>query len=667
MQSGCARTQRHLFERIVAALLSIIAALLFIWVLSGNLASGEVAHADEQDAPPSCLILDAGLGDYTSCSLNWLGDGATVIAQSKGLELSTTSSPLWWSSYGTDAPATFLLGSPSGNGVVDADSIIWALDQIRASGAEGKTLVVAMGATGLPLRQYAEEMTNPTQASRADLVGFVFCGTPQNGYATMTTYPDLSIWPNIASSVGLTVQDLAPGSAYLNKLNAGVFPKACRVLSINGVVGDLSFGPTDGVATATSDFALAPTLTSQVETVQVNASIAHEANLTRLWEPYTKAQGGLITSTVDGRLVERLSSISSYENSKEVMACVTSFYETWFAGGSPITHSSNVLALDLSGSMLDSVGSGQTKLSAAKSATAGYLQTMRSYSELPLSAPINVSVLGFNTSPWTIATGYEDAAIAAVEAAGASGETNISAVLESAFATLQSSPVCADRHVLLLSDGASTEGMSASAMLASFVPRAVEAGIVIDAVGFGDTGESNEAFLKDLSAQTGGTYYQANDDYGLKVAFLQSYYASLGTALVDEELDSNDASKDIGFVDANSAALQLGVAYEGEAPKIAIRCNGVQTDEAQYDVFEDDGIISVQILNPAHGDYTVELSGSTGKMHLFAVQQRGVSKGGAVGQTTDYTVIFMIIAGVALVALLAFVFVRTRKASSAAN
>lgn len=667
MQRGCARTQSPLFERALIFALATLAALLTIVSLAGNLALCEVAQADEQDAPPSCLILDAGLGDYASCSLHWLGDKSNVIARSNGLELSTANAPSWWASETSPAPATFLLGSPQGGGSVNADAIIWALDQIRTAGAEGKTLVVAMGATGLPLRQYAEEMTEPTQASRADLVGFVFCGTPQNGYAAMDAYPDLPIWSSIAAGAGLMASDLIPGSPYLSKLNGGVFPKACRVLSVNGVVGDLSFGLTDGVATAVSDFTLDPTLTSQAETIQVNATIAREANLTRLWEPYTKTQGGIVTSTIDSQLVERLSSMSSYENSEEVMACVRSFYETWFADGSPITHSSNVLALDLSGSMLDSIGAGQNKLSAAKSASAGYLQTMRSYSELPLSAPIDVSVLGFNTSAWPITSGYDDAAVAAVEAAGAQGETNISAVLERAFATLQSAPVCADRHMLLLSDGASTEGMSAQAMLAAFVPRAAESHVVIDTVGFGNTGESNEAFLKELSSQTGGTYYQADDGYGLRVAFLQSYYASLGTGLVDKELSSGGTTETIGYVDASSAALQLGIAFEGEAPNIALSCNGVQLDESQYSVFQDGGIVSIQVLSPARGDYAVELTGPTGKMRLFAVEQQGVSKGGAVGQTMDLTPVFMGIAVVALIALLVLVLVRARRTSGKAN
>lgn len=666
MQRGRRYAQAYPFERVSIAICIVVALVLSV-VLVSDLAPGKVAYADEQEAPPTCLILDEGLGDLSSCSLNWLGEDAEVVARSNGLELSTANTPLWWTSDAAIAPRTFLLGSSEGNGALTADSIIWALDQIRDSGAEGKTLVVAMGATGLPLREYAEEMTDPTQASRADLVGIVFCGTPQNGYAAMDKYPDLPIWTSIASSVGLTDSDLVPGSSYLEKLNKGTFPKVCRVLSINGVVGDLGFGLTDGVASSNSDFLLDPSVTSQVETVQVNATIGREANLTRLWEPYTKTQGGVVTSTVDGQLVERLSSISSYENSEEVMACVRSFYETWFADGSPVTHSSNVLALDLSGSMLDSIGSGQNKLSAAKSASAGYLQAIRSYNELPLSAPVNVSILGFNSSARSIAEGFDDKAVSAVETMNAQGETNISAALELAFSELQDTPVCADRHVLLLSDGASTQGMNAATMLEKLIPRAEKANIVIDAVGFGDTGESNETFLKDLSSQTGGKYYQANDGYALKVAFLQSYYEGLGTGLVDKELNAGDSSESIGYVDANSAALQLGVVAEGEVPDISISCNGVQTDESQYSVLQDDGFISVQILDPARGDYAIQLTGSTGKMHLFAVEQRGISKGDAVGQTADYSFPLMVAAGVVMIALLVLVALRSRRASNRAS
>jgi threonine dehydrogenase-like Zn-dependent dehydrogenase len=144
---------------------------------------------------PSVLVIDSCLGDYDLCTLHWVGEEPEVVAEGDHTMLVTSTDPAWWSEGGGtgDAPATFVLGTSAAGASVSADDIVWALDQIRASGAEPRTFVVAMGLTGLPLRQYAEGLAGTSQTSRADLVGMAFCGTPHGGCSALATYGDLPL------------------------------------------------------------------------------------------------------------------------------------------------------------------------------------------------------------------------------------------------------------------------------------------------------------------------------------------------------------------------------------------------------------------------------------------------------------------------------------------
>ena len=137
-----------------------LAGLVLAFALA-LLAPGRQALADVRDDVPSVLVIDSCLGDYDLCTLHWVGEEPEVVAEGDHTMLVTSTDPAWWSEGGGtgDAPATFVLGTSAAGASVSADDIVWALDQIRASGAEPRTFVVAMGLTGLPLRQYAEGPT----------------------------------------------------------------------------------------------------------------------------------------------------------------------------------------------------------------------------------------------------------------------------------------------------------------------------------------------------------------------------------------------------------------------------------------------------------------------------------------------------------------------------
>ena len=641
------------------ALLGVV-ALITAFMLGQLTCSNESALANEPSDRPSVLVLESGLGDYDRCLVHWLGEDSEELAKKDGLTLATASSPSWWSDAGQNeqAPSTFLLGSPGGESPIRAADIVWALDQIRNSGAEPRAVVVAMGATGLSLREYAEDLASDKQKSRADLVGLVFCGTPQNGYTVMAQYDDLGLWDTIASTIGAKAEDLAPGSSYVSRLNTSALPSVCKVLTIAGSVGDIGFGGTDGLGVS-ADFQLPAQVSSQVEVADVAATISQATNLTGSWMPYT-SEIDHPGNAVDARLVERLSAIDSYETSVEVKKDVASFYDTWFASGFPITHYSSVMLLDLSGSMLESVDGSEDKLSGAKVAAKNYLQTMESSSALPSIAPMDVTIYGFNVEAVQIGEGYGQSARSALDSVEAVGETDIGLALAAAEDELTHAPICAEKRILLLSDGASTQGKTEEEMLAGYVKSAQTEGIAIDAIGFGDVGESNAGFLKRVAKETGGSYYQAEDTYNLQVDFLKAYYSSLGLNLLDEDYPGDVGSATIGAVDERTSALQVGVVSTGDAPELSLRRDGGELDGSQFAVQKDVGLSTLQCLDPPQGEYEVAIEGNSSPMHIFAIKQIGLPETAAIAsEQVDYSLYIMAGAVLALVAILAILIART--------
>ncbi len=646
-----------------------ILALVLVGVvcLCNSIFLASPARAEEKEPKPSVLVVDSNIGDLQELTRHWLGNDVDVVAQDGAYQLFSISktSPAWWAKKDDSdeqaAPRTFVLGVTDASAPLGSSNIAWALDKIRESGAEPRTFVLAMGTSGLPLREYAEDLATNKQSSRADLAGLGFCGTPQNGYSALQTYPELSMWSTLAGAVGLTTDDLVPSSEYLKKLNAGTFPSVTKTLQVSGVAGDLGFGATDGAAVL-GDTLVPTTLTGQIMQHQATATIGANINLSGQWMPITSSIN-YPGRSVDKSFAERLSAEDTYESSAEVQSQVREFYDSWYSEGSPVTHNASVLALDLSGSMLEEIEPGKNKLDAAKSAAKEYLHAVKACSQLPQSCPMSVSVTAFSETLNKVSTAYDEAAIKAIDAMQVpeKNETNIGIALEDAVSTLKAAPTCAKKHVLLLSDGAATRGMSNDQMLAGPVAEAKKLGMTIDVVGFGNVGESNAGFLRTVAETTGGTYFEAKDAFELKVNFLKSYYESLGLEMVDEDLPAQSANtKMIGNVGERTSALMLGIVAEGSDPQVGLSCGGAVIDPNQYKLGAESGLTSLQYDNPALGDYEVNLSGHSGRLHMFTVKQLGISSGRAVdGEQLDISLYLLIGAGVLLVAGLVTVIVIT--------
>lgn len=650
--------------------LSLLCLLVLMASLVGSLLAlvSDEAFAKSKSGAPSVLVIDAGLGDYEACSLHWLGKKAKVLATGNGFELATSSDPNWWADGGGKgaAPATFVLGCPTGTEALEVSDIAWALDQIGASGAERRTFVVAMGATGLRLREYAEDLGSVRQSSRADIVGMAFCGMPQNGYSALPLYPEMPLWETVAHSVGLTTADLTPGSAYLVSLNERALPAVTKSLMVNGIVGDLGFGRTDGLC-VDADYALGTTVSDQSDKVEVDAVAGENCDLTSSWTPFT-SEVNYPQRNIDPDLTERLSAKYGYETSGEVKRAVRAFYQEWF-DRAPVTFNANTLLLDISGSMNDQIEPGTVKLQAAQHAAKEYLRAMQAVSKMPHAAPMSANVYGFALQTTTIASGYDKKACDAIDTMTAYDETDIGQALDKAVAALQNTPTCASRRIVLLSDGESTRGQSDAQVMAGAVARAKANGIVIDTIGFGSIGESDEGFLHGVSDATGGAYYSATDTFSLKIDFLKSYYTSLGLKLLDEEVKAGSpATIKLGSADQRTSALQIGIVAQKTSPTVKLKVNGKEPADLSYDVQEEYGLTTIQVLVPPMGEYTLEMSGDTGTLHVFAVQQEGiVTRSTSGGQKHDVGLYILIGGGAALIVGIMAVVLRSLRKRSAAT
>lgn len=641
--------KQHNFGRIASMMCVLVLATLFI--------SPRVCRAESNASSPSVLFVDSGLGDAELCRLRWLDDSDQVAAEDANRKLYRSDDPSWWE--GDDSPSTFLLtcsGKP-----LEVTDISWALDGVSAAGAQPRAFIVAVGPTGLLVREYIQDLATPRQSSRADVVGVAFLGTPHNGYAAMSSYPKSELWDRLSSSIGHAPSDLAQNSAYIQNLNAGTFPRAIKSLILEGTVGDLGFGITDGAGTS-GDFALPQSVSSQVERTQVEVTIGRAMNLTGLWQQFTSSID-YPDQAVDSKLTERLSAMESYETSPEAQRRVREFYKSWFAGRQSVTHASYVMLLDLSGSMVEPIDSNTTKLNAAKQAAKEYLHSMDACQDLPLSPPMDVSVIGFAESTVPIANGHDKSAIEAIDGTGAQGETNIGLALDAAMKTFESSPVCATKRILLLSDGASTRGKSEEQLFSETVARAKELGIAIDTIGFGDVGESNAGFLTRLSSETGGNYYAASDTYSLRVDFLKSYYSTLGSDFLESELQQDSTAAPV-IADDQTLALQIGIVSESDTARFKLLLNGQPIDENLYNVSSQNGATSIQCMKPSQGEYSVQVSDGTGKLHLFSVRQQGIAAKSAVASDSqDNSLMLIGLAGAVLVVGIIIVIFATKRKS----
>lgn len=619
------------------------------------------------DMRPSVLLVDASLGDLNDFKEHWLGEKAEIVAQEGDMVLMSTVSALWWlatsdtpesaenpsAAISDVAPPTYLLGNTE-NAPLTSDSIAWALDRIHELAVqfdqESKTVIVAAGATGLQARIYAEDLGQVRQSDRADLVGMVFLGTPHAGYSIAAEYPDLEIWDKLATAAGFEASDLAPGSDFLTTLNSTPVPNVVQLLQIQGQASNFGYGITDA-ATVAADMEWQQANGQQISSKIVPVTISEAIGLAPLW--------GLATHediygarALDADAVLRLPTLESYFTSSDVMVEVRNFYQSWFPEKAPVTHVSSVLLLDISGSMVESLDSGGIKQEAEIDATTMYLQAVGFRSTQSFAAPEDVTVIVFNESAATVATGYDDAALQNVAQISAQPyNTDIGLALQTGLDSINAQPRCAEKHILLLSDGVSTTGMSNSEILSGPVSVAKSKSVVVNAVALGDMDQSDAGFLGEIATSTGGVLYQNRDIYGLLVSFLSSRYSALGLDMVDVEVQAGETSvTELGTMAEGMRSLEIGVLAEGQLPAWRLLLDGKELEIEEYSTHDGaNDLLSIEIESPAPGSYSLELSDVSNRAHVFAVGQLGVAERAvSSAQTTDNSLLILIGAGIVM-------------------
>jgi len=626
------------------------------------LISGTFPVAFAASAPvaskPSVLIIDAGLGDLSSLEVNWLGSSATTVTTSPTASLLTTKKASWWT--GDGAPATFLLTPQSGGAITDAE-IVWALDGMAASGAQRKTVFVACGAAGLQARRYIEDLGTVKQSGRADAVGLVLLGTPNNGLSQIKNYPLLKLWTQYAAGAGLTPEDLTPDSPFLTELSAGAFPQVLKTIEIQGEATDLGFGGTDGVC-ALSDYKLTQSSGAPSDEVQVRVTASSGLSLTGLWQPATNS-GGEKLHVLDAHAIERLDAIDSYATSSEVRTAAQDFYQAWFSTGAPVTHVSTVLTLDVSGSMNEKLASGDTKLAAAKTATTDFLKSVAARSGEPLAVPEDVQVLGFNTAVANIAADASSGGQKAVASVKASGNTDVGKAIKASVNALASAPLAGEKRIVFLSDGLSTEGANKNQILTGPVTAAKVAGVRIDTIAFGKVGQADTDFLKQIAAKTNGTFYQPQDTYGLRLSFLSARYSTLGALFVDQDAPPvKNPVIDLGTLKEGTKSVEFGIIADGQSPSYTIECDGAAlSSKAVKEIKGADGMLVLQLEDLKPGAYQMRLSGKASRAHVFAVKQMELYQPQVTTVTEKDNSLYLLIgAGVLLILALAFTIIISR-------
>ena len=679
---GCSSVTRapHIAHRwSLRAVGCALLATLCVAVLGGAVAASGAAPAGPAAAPdrPPILMLGGGLGDSQQLVTHWLGDNVQEVASRGSLALLTSKTPLWWSSGTLDtyvlAPADGA-STPSTQTYTVAD-LAWALDQLARRHPVGKAVLVCQGASGLMARAYLEDLGDPKESSRADVIGLVTLGTPHKGLSLLGSYPDLDVWAPYAAGGGLKAEDLRPDSTFMQRLNAGTLPAVVKFLAVRGACASLAGLSTDGVASLDEQVpspAVVPSAPQTgVDAVDVRARASDVWSLRGTWFAKTKKGGATLTS-VDSSEVENLDLVRGYATMTDVQAAVQTFYTTWFAGDVPTTHISSRLVVDVSGSMKDAV-KGVTKLDAAKQACATFADVMAARAGVVDAVPEDLALVTFTTEAQVVIGPTHDpvAVKSAAAALKAAGNTDVGRAVEVAVNSFATAPPVAKKVVVLLSDGDTTRGMDDAAILAGPVAKAAAQGIRIDTIGLGALKEEDKTFLQKIASATNGSFSQALDAFELRRDFLRSRYESLGSLLVDSETAlpaGKPVTVDVAQVGDDGRLIEIGLVPDGAITWKLLRDGQPVADAEVKHMTSADGALALSVEKPIAGSYTLELqptSGTTGtKAQVFVVFQKDVfrEKGAPALPSSSAGLWVIVIAAVgALAVILAIVFSLRRR------
>ncbi len=192
------------------------------------------------------------------------------------------------------------------------------------------------------------------------------------------------------------------------------------------------------------------------------------------------------------------------------------------------------LVIDVSGSM-SYRWRGGVKIESAKKAALQYIEQVANEPR-PAGITHYIGVVTFSGSAQVVCpltADYNEAKNTIIRL-GTIAWTNLGAGLDVALQELSKLP-SGKKFIILLSDGMTNTGKTREKILQTSVAEARRQGICIYTVGFGDPGDIDEKFLKDIASQSGcGTYNYASSGFELFTTYVKVRHATLGSNRIVE-------------------------------------------------------------------------------------------------------------------------------------
>ena len=585
------------------------------------------------------LIVDGGLGDAPTFIELWLGTAAQVSATRSGtpLRLWTADPAAWWS--GGKPPLTYVLAATDDRGaalkgVVRVADVAWALDRMAAAQPRARAMIVAQGAAGLVVRRYLQDLGWPRQSGRADVAGLLLLGCPNAGLPLLARFPQLDLWTSFARPAGLSPGDLAPGSAYLTKLNAAGarLPRPCRVAVVQGTAALLAGEGSDGIA----ELARLPgtVLGSRPSYLMVDSSASDALPLAEAWRTQTVA-GGADADLVPPSAVKALESVQGYAASATIRQAAQDLYVTWFPGSAPSTHLSTRLVIDTSGSMAQA-WSGTTKIDAARAAARDFVAAYLSGRSVAEAPPEDLGLITFadraRIAVWP--RGAPTSIAAKLARLRPEGDTDVGAALRLALRSLGDAPRAADKAIVLLSDGVNTAGLDQRGILNGPVRDAQRMGVRIETIALGSLAQADEGFLARIAKETGGTYSRSGDLLSLRTDFLRAKLSALGQMATDSRVSVSSGMPPVAVARISQAARRLDVVVipSGKPVRWRLTIDG-RPVPARSGVTAD-GVVWFALSHPEPGSYTLERVGSGAGADVRVLAAADIDAFAAAGDPT---------------------------------
>lgn len=255
--------------------------------------------------------------------------------------------------------------------------------------------------------------------------------------------------------------------------------------------------------------------------------------------------------------------------------------------------SATVLVMDVSGSMGWSWHGG-IKIDSARKAALQFIEQVVAAE----AGNHMIGVVTFSSSARTVCEltfDYQKAKNTIISL-GAAGATNLGGGLTNALSELNRAPP--GRHaIILLSDGVSNTGLSRDQILAQPVAEARRRGICIYTVGFGNKGDIDEPFLRQVAEGSGcGTYNYAASGFELFGTYIKVRHSMLGSNRI---VDYKSGPSPIRLLSGQSASLG---AFQLTAP----------AQELHYTLaWSEPGRMRAILVDPSNREVTAGYPGAT--------------------------------------------------------